>query len=113
MQYQPVGRTVTVTNGSTFSDAKNLGARTLLGLRFPSQFDGTTVTFLGCDTQAGTYDPLYSDDGSLYTVTCAASRYVAVDYTKFLGVLWVKVVTGTTQATTDTIITLYLIPMFT
>ena len=114
MQYQPVARTVTITSGGVAQTAGLLlGTMTLLGIRLPSTFDGTSLTFTCADTLAGTYDPLYNDDGSAYTVTCAATRYVAVDYTKFLGVLYVKVVPATTQATTDTIISLYLIPLFT
>jgi len=113
-RYKPVGRIVTITSGGVAQTAGlYLGDLTLLGIRLPATFDGTTVTFTGSDTLAGTYDPIYNDDGSAYTVTCAASRYTVVDYTKFLGVLFVKVVPGTTQATTDTIITLYLAPLLT
>jgi hypothetical protein len=63
-----------------------LGELTLVGVRLPSTFDGTTLTFTCSDTLGGTYDPLISDDGTTYTVTCAASKYVAIDYTKFVGV---------------------------
>jgi hypothetical protein len=112
-RYKPVGRTVTITSGTATSDAEYLGDLTVLGLRVPSTFDGTTVTFTGSDTLAGTYDPIYNDDGSAYSVTTAATRYTVVDYTKFLGVLFVKLVAGTSQTTTDTIITLYLAPILT
>lgn len=112
-RYKPVGRTVTITSGGATSGAIYLGDVTLLGIRLPTTFDGTSLTFTCSDTLAGTYDPLLSDDGTAYTVTTAASKYSAVDYSKFLGVLFLKVVAGTNQATTDTIVTLYLAPLLT
>lgn len=105
---QPRGASVTITSGQTASAAYPLGELTLVGLRLPSTFDGTTVTFTCSDTAGGTFDTLLSDDGSTYTITCAASRYVAVDYTKFVGCFYIKVVAGTSQATTDSILTLYV-----
>jgi hypothetical protein len=83
-----------------------LGELTLVGVRLPSTFDGTTLTFTCSDTLGGTYDPLISDDGTTYTVTCAASKYVAIDYTKFVGVLFVKPVAG--AQTGPSILTFYV-----
>jgi hypothetical protein len=100
---------VTITSGGATSAAsQDIGNMTLLGVRTPATYDGTTMTFTCCDTAGGTYDTVYRDDGTAYTVTLAASRYTAVDYTKFLGARFLRVVAGTNQATTDTIVTLYL-----
>ena len=102
--------TITITGGGAVSAAAvDLAGFTLVGLFTSSAFDGTTLTFTVSDALAGTYVTLQWD-GSDYTVTTAASKYVALDPTKFAGVRYMKIVTGTSQ-TGDTVITLARAPV--
>ena|SRR6188768_1874293 len=104
-------RSVTLPNGAATPTAGlRLGMDTLLAVRSPSTYDGTTMTFTVCDTLAGTYDTVYNEDGTAYTITLAASRFTPVDYTKFLGALYLKPVAGTNQ-TGDTILSLLVSPL--
>jgi hypothetical protein len=49
-----------------------------------------------------TYVVLWADDGTEYTVVSVpASRYAALDPTKFLGVTNVKIQSGTSAATVN------------
>ena len=99
---------VTIASGAATSGAtQDMADLTLVGIRTPAEFDGTSVTFTCCDTAGGTYLPLHSADGNAYTVTLAASRYTAVDPTRFYGVRFLKLVASGNQATTDTVVTLY------
>lgn len=109
MATRPIARTVTIVlaTSTTISSALDLGSTSLVGLRLPSNFIGTALTFTCSDTSGGTFDQLLKDDGTAYTVTCAASKYVAVDYTKFVGVNFLKLVASTVQTTDTKTITCY------
>lgn len=108
MAARAIIKTVTIATGDTASGVLDLGSLTLVAIRFPSNFVGTTMTFTDSDTSGGTFDALLKDDGNAYTVTTAASKKSAVDYTKFAGSLFLKLVAGSTQATNDKTITCYL-----
>jgi hypothetical protein len=87
-----------------------LGPLTLVGIRLPSTFDGTTLTFTCSDTLGGTYDPVYDENGAIYAVpSCGASQYRPVRYDYFLGCLFIKPVSG--AQTGDSILTLYVRPL--
>jgi len=61
----------------------------ICGLRFPTSFEGTAVTFLECDTQAGTFRPVWWE-GALFTLVCAADKTVLFDPAKLSGLTWLK-----------------------
>lgn len=101
--------TFTIANGATTSDAINLTKGTLVALEIPSTFDGTTLTFTAAEWTgsggiAGTYYPIYDASGNQVTVTTAASRRVNFSPTDFLGIKSMKLVAGTSQSTTSTLI---------
>mgnify|MGYP000984608443 CR=1 FL=1 len=108
----PVNHTVTIPSGQATSNAtQDLGEFSVVAVRTPAEFDGTTLTFTHCDTAGGTYETVYKDDGNAYTVTLANGRYTAVDYTKLLGCRFLKLVAGSNQASSDTAVTLKLRPL--
>jgi len=95
-----VSKTATVTNGSTTTtDGIDLEGKTLCGVTLDSGFDGTTLGFTVATTLAGTYNTLMSS-GSSYSETVAASRYVALDPSKFAGVRFIKPVVGSQTGST-------------
>jgi hypothetical protein len=96
--------TVTIASGGPTSGALDCGGRTLCGVYLPAEFDGTALTFSVSTALAGTYYPL-CDGGAAYSITVAASQYVRLDPSIFAGVRFIKFISGTNQATTDTILT--------
>jgi hypothetical protein len=94
--------TCTVTSTATVSGATDLTGYRNFGLIVPSTFDGTTITFQVSDTSGGTYVALYDITNTQVSMTIAASR--AYDLPGELMVWrYMKIVCGTTQATTDTV----------
>lgn len=106
-----VNVTITDAENTTPTDGIDLIGMTLVGIICPSTFDGTTITFTACDTQGGTYLPVYDKSGNAYTVTTAASRYVILSPADFAGIRFIKPVTGTNQDTTDTVLIFVLAPV--
>lgn len=95
----------TIATGQTASAEVDLFGFTLVGLFIPSTFDGTTLTFTVATESGGTFVTLQTAGADL-TITTAASKYVALDPSLFAGVRWFKIVAGSSQTTTDTVITL-------
>lgn len=94
--------TCTVTSGGATSAAVDLAGYRNFGLIVPSTFDGTTITFTVSDTSGGTYVALYDITGTQVSMTIAASR--AYDLPGELMVWrFLKIVCGTSQATSDTV----------
>lgn len=86
----------------TTSEAVNLENETLCGLHIPSTFNGTAITFTVAPTFGGTYRTMQVD-GSDYSVTVAASKYVALDPANFAGVQFFKIVSGTSEADAESV----------
>lgn len=106
--------TATIAVSGTTSSAVDLSGCTLVGLFIPSTFDGTTLTITASSTLGGTYVSVQIDHTSAaaYTITSTASRYVPLANLDIpAGLQYVKLVAGSTQTTTDTVITLAVRPL--
>lgn len=97
---------VTIASGQTTSDAFALGNGVLAGIDIPAEFDGSQITFTASATLTGTYKTLVDKDGNPITIACTASTYVLVDPSDFIGARFIKVVAGTAQSTSDTVLNL-------
>lgn len=93
----------TIPNGSSTSNEIDLRYQALMGLHMPAAFTGTTITFTASNTAGGTFNPVYKDDGTQYSVTVATNRAIAIDYTKLAGFRFIKLVSGSTEGATRTI----------
>jgi hypothetical protein len=94
----------TIASGQTASDVIDLGGTDLCGLFIPSTFDGTTLTLQASQTASGTFVTVQSG-GSDYTLTTAASKYTPIENLAVVaGLRFIKLVAGTAQSTTDTVI---------
>ena len=94
--------TVTIESSGTTSSARDLnGLGNLVALVTPSTLTGTSFTFQA-SVDGSTYNNVYNE-GTQYSVTVAASRYVALDPAVFAGAQYVKVVSGSTEAAERTI----------
>ena len=96
-------QTATIANGGTTSGALDLLSETLLGIFVPSSFTGTALTFQVATAVDGTYVTLTNEDGSDYSVTVAASKFVAVDPQIFAGVRFAKLVSGSAEGAERTL----------
>lgn len=109
----PVYTNCTITVGGATSAAADLDKNKLIGIIFPSTFDGTTVTFTASDLLAGTYVSVIASDGNAISFTVAASKFLALtdaQATQLSACRFLKVVAGSSQTTTDTILQLVTIP---
>jgi hypothetical protein len=98
--------TVTIAATGTVSTALSLGDKDFVGILLPSTFDGTTITFSVCETVNGTYQPLQLSTASVaLSITTAASSAITLDPIIFKPWSFVKITSGSTQTTTDTVIT--------
>ncbi|MGL4558966.1 MAG: hypothetical protein ACRCV5_15810 [Afipia sp.] len=101
----PVGtlRTVAVTlPAGTTTGAIDLGNDTLVGIRFPTTFTGTTVTFTASESLEGTYVGLYNASGAV-SYTIAQARFYVLNPADFRGVRFLKVVSGSSEGADRTL----------
>ena len=103
--------TATIASGATESEAVDLGGLELAGIFVPSTFDGTSISVKVAPSLTGTYVTLREAEAD-FIVTVAADRYVPIEnLALFAGVQFIKMVSGTAQATTNTTLTLALRPL--
>lgn len=103
-----MSKTVTIAILGTSSGAagSDISVESFVGLQTDSAFTTSAITFTTCQTVDGTFVPLKVEGGGAYTITGAvASAYYALDYTKFLGARYIKVVTDAQVA--QSVVTLY------
>ena len=99
--------TTTIAVGQTDSAAIDLSGLELVGFFIPSNLTGTTISIQAAPSLSGTYVAAQDGAGSTYSVTVAASKYVPItNYNIIAGLRFIKLTAGTTQASTDAIITL-------
>ncbi len=108
--------TATIASGGTTSGEVDLHGCELCGVFLPSTFDGTTLTITASPTSGGTFVAVENGASSPANVTItgtAAGKYAplaAADRDAVRGLRFVKLVAGSTQTTTDTVLTLAVKP---
>ena len=90
------------TSGVVTVDGYSFG-----GFILPSTFDGTAMTFTVCDTYGGTYVALEDATGASISIVVEASKAYAFPPELF-AFPYAKMVSGTSQSTTDTVIAVSL-----
>lgn len=109
--------TITIASSTTVSEAIDLHGTTPVGIFLPSTFDGTTIKFQAASASDGTYVAVEDGGGTPAEITLtasAASKYIAFSAAiqdQLRGLRFIKVVTGSAQTTTNTILTLALRPL--
>lgn len=101
VDYMAVGRILTlpatIASGQSLSSAVRLEDCAVVAVTTPSSMTGTSLTFQASN-DGTTFNNLYKDDGTEYTVTCAASRHILIDPTYFMGARYLKARTGTASS---------------
>ena len=96
---------VSIATSAQTSTAIDLSSRGLVGFQMPSAFTGTTVTFVGThDDENGTYQALYNSDNTAFSITVAVDRQYVLCPSDFLGVRYVKFVSGSAEAASRSIV---------
>lgn len=93
---------VTISSGGANSDALNLGGRVPTGLYMPATWTAADITF-ELSGGAVTWFPVYLADGTQYTATVAASRFVSLTPEYFMGGKFIRLVSSVNQGADRTI----------
>lgn len=97
-------KSVVIANGATTSGAIELeGGATIVGIRLPSAFTGTSITLTESTSTTGTFQAVYDNTGTQITFTVAASRTVLIDPSYTLGLRFIKLVSGSSEGADRTI----------
>lgn len=82
-----------IAASASLSGAVDLGGARLARILMPSEWTAANLTFQA-STDGETFNNLYDQYGTEYTVTAAAARDIIVNLTDFLGVRFLKVRSG-------------------
>jgi hypothetical protein len=87
-----------IASGQSVSSAIECKGQALVGIQLPAAFTGTTLTF-EASIDGVTYQPVYNTtSGTALSYTVAQGHYVAINPQDFLGVNYLKIVSGGTEA---------------
>lgn len=95
--------TVTIASGQTVSNGIDIGDQQIVGVITPATLTGVAITFQGSHDGI-TYKAVTKEDGTNYSITVAASRYVMIPPTALPGVRFVKLVSGAVEGAARDII---------
>ena len=87
----------TIANNASLSGAVNTDGRTIVAIQMPADWTAASMTFQA-SADGATYWNVYDSAGTELSFTVAEDRHITVDWTKFLGALYVKVRSGTSGA---------------
>lgn len=86
----------TIASSAQTSDSIALNGFGMVGLILPSALTSTTMTFTGSQDDS-TYTALYNTSGSQLSITVAASRLILFTPGDFVGINYIKLVSGTAE----------------
>jgi hypothetical protein len=93
----------TIAVGGTASDEVVLDGYAIGMVHMPSTLEGTALTFTVAPVSGGTFVALEDSSGNAVSLTVEASKAYALPEAIF-GAPYAKLVMGSTQTTTDTVI---------
>lgn len=87
-----------IASGQSLSAAVDLEGYTLTAIQMPSAWTAADLTFQADApaADAGTYQDVYAADDTEKTVQAAASRFILLDPSEYIGIRRLKVRSGTT-----------------
>ena len=106
-QNKLVYRTITIPNGSTTSNAIDIGGYVLVGFTLPATMTSTALSWQVSTSLAGTYVGVYDSAGNAVSNVIAGGRFYAVASTTSHGMQFIRAVTGGAEAA-QRVITLHL-----
>lgn len=94
----------TIAVGQTKSNAIDLYGTSIVGFITDANLTGTALTFEGSDTLTGTYVVIHNNSGAISRTVGTSKYYLESSVDTFKGLRFLKVVSGTIQATNPAII---------
>lgn len=91
---QLVTRTATIANGASLSGAVEIDGATLVGVVMPAAWTTANLT-LQMSADDSNFANVYDELGSEKTITAAASRYILLNPSDYLGSNSLKIRSGT------------------
>jgi glucose dehydrogenase len=95
--------TATIAASGTTSDAVDCTRNQFVGFYTPASLTGTAITFTASNDNSTYVTVLEVGGAATYSVTAAASRYIPLDPRVFAGAQYVKLVSGSTEASARSI----------
>ncbi len=99
------GTAIIAASGTTSNAIETGTDNCFVGFYTPASLTGTSFTFQASPDNSTFYNVL--DEGTSYSVTVAASRYVSVKPAVFVGARYIKIVSGSTESSERTITTCF------
>lgn len=93
---QRVYTTVTIASGQTLSGAADLHGTTLLGFYMPAAWTAATIGYKASQDNV-TFADVYDSAGNAKTSTVAASQFIPLNLSDFVGVRYLKLVSSASQ----------------
>lgn len=90
--------TATIAISTTTSTEIDLTKTDIVGIYIPAAFTGTTLTFTSSFNRGGTYGSVRDFAGSAISLTVAAGQFIPINNQLFLGALYLRVVSGSSEA---------------
>lgn len=90
-------KTAIIAEGASLSGVINLGAGTPVTIEMPASWDAADITFMESASGA-TFQDYYDTDGSEITVTASGNRAIRLDASKFAGVGFLQLRSGTSSS---------------
>lgn len=81
---------ITISSGQSQSSPLKVISETLVGIYMPAAWDAADLEFSA--SPDGTVYHEVQDIGSPLRVTAAAGQYIPLDFTKFVGIAYLKVI---------------------
>lgn len=101
---------VTIANGTSLSAAVPIGDKVPVGIAMPAGWDAAGLSFQVSVDGGTSWNELYDTSGNAISFTVAASRYVYMDPTVWIGINMIKIRSGTSGSpvnqTADRVLTL-------
>jgi hypothetical protein len=98
-------RQVTVSVGQTISNLVDLKGETVIGVYVPAGFSGTVISFQA-SPDGTNFFTVNDETGVALSVTVVAGTFVKIDPSYLAGIRYLKLVSGTIQASADSVLTL-------
>lgn len=95
-------KTTTIASSGTTTAAIDLTSYSLVGLVMPSAFTGTALN-IKASADGVTYETMYDTSGNAFSISVGANRFIAIAPTDFAAARFIKLVSGSSEASERTI----------
>lgn len=106
LQTKVLSSTILDTEDTISSPIAQVG-QSIKGIIFPDEFDGTALTFNGCDTVDGTFLPVNDSNGDPFTFVVAKNTVLGLTDAEaeiLAAIPYIELVSGTSQSSGNAVL---------